>query len=270
MRDKFFIHGFLPNANIDEELYAPKGKYQVGGCAIGVLAVDGLENPLVPGTVHNATTWNFPVFYKIVEETANWSILNTKAEGGPFSTRVRDALVDAAKELEFRGVRAISGGCGFLANFQKDVAAAVEIPVFLSSLSQISLIRQGLKPGQKIGVMTAASDMIVPETFSQVGVDDLSDIVIVGTEKCGEFAKLRASTQAGHFNPFKIEQDLANLARQFVKDNPDIAVILLECTSLPPYAWAIQNAVDLPVFDAYTLINWVYMAVVRRPFSGCY
>lgn len=264
------IHGYMSRANIDEELYAPKGKYQVGGCAVGILAVDGLWNPLVPGCVHNATTWDFPVLYKVVEETANWSVLNANAEGGPFSPRVRDALIAGAKELEHRGARAISGGCGFLANFQKDVAEAVEVPVFLSALSQIPLIRQGLKSGQKIGIMTAASDLLGAETFSQVGVDDLTDLTIIGTEECGEFAKLRATTQAGHFNPFKIEQDIANLAKQFVKDNPDIGVILLECSSLPPYAWAIQNAVDLPVFDYYTLVEWVYMAVVRRPFSGWY
>jgi len=257
-------------ANIDEELYAPKGKYQVGGCAIGILAVDGLWNPLVPGSVHNATTWDFPVLYQVVEETAKWRILNIEAEGDSFSPRVRDALIAGAKELERRGVRAISGGCGFLANFQKDVTEAVDVPVFLSALSQIPLIRQGLKSGQKIGIMTAASDQLGAETFRQVGVSNMSDLVIVGTQECGEFAKLRATTQVGHFNPFKIEQDIANLAKQFVKDNPDISVILLECSSLPPYAWAIQNAVDLPVFDYYTLVEWVYMAVVRRPFSGFY
>ena len=264
------IHGYMPRANIDEELYAPKGKYQVGGCAIGILAVDGLWNPLVPGSVHNATTWDFPVLYQVVEETAKWRILNIEAEGDSFSPRVRDALIAGAKELEHRGVRAISGGCGFLANFQKDVTEAVDVPVFLSALSQIPLIRQGLKSGQKIGIMTAASDQLGAETFRQVGVSDMSDLVIIGTQECGEFAKLRATTQVGHFNPFKIEQDIANLARQFVKDNPDISVILLECSSLPPYAWEIQNAVDLPGFDYYTLVEWVYMAVVRRPFSGFY
>lgn len=265
-----FIHGFLPNANIDEDLYAPAGQGAVAGHALGILTVEGLWNPLVPGTVHNATTWDFPVYYEIVEETANWRVINLKAEGGVFSPKVRDGLIAGAKELERRGIRAISGSCGFMANFQKDVVAAVDVPVFLSSLCQIPLIRQGLKPGQKIGVMTAASDLLCPETFQQVDVDDMSDIVIVGTEECGEFAKLRASTQAGHFNPARIERDIVDLAKQFVKSNPDIAVILLECTSLPPYAWAIQNAVDLPVFDAYTLIEWVYMAVVRRPFSGYY
>lgn len=264
------IHGWYPNAIVDEILYAPKGRYQVGGYAIGILAVDGLWNPLVPGAVHNASTWDFPVLYKVVKETANWQVLNTSAEGNQFSNRVRDALIEGAKELEYMGARAISGGCGFLASFQKDVAAAVDVPVYLSALSQVTWLRQGLKPGQKIGVMTAASDLLVPEVLKQVGVDDMSDLLIIGTEDCGEFCKIRGTTQAGHFNPAKVEKDIADLAKQWIKDNPSIAAILLECSSLPPYAWAIQNVTDRPVFDYYTLIQWLYKAVVRRPFSGCY
>ena len=31
-----------------------------------------------------------------------------------------------------------------------------------------------------------------------------------------------------------------------------------------------QNAFDLPVFDFYTPINWIYTSVVRRPFAGFY
>ena len=36
----------------------------------------------------------------------------------------------------------------------------------------------------------------------------------------------------------------------------------------PPYAHAIQNTVGLPVFDFYTLVNWVQNSVVRKPFAG--
>lgn len=264
------IHGYMPRGNVDEELYVPKGQQQIAGHAVGILCVDGLWMPQPPGCVMNATTYDFPVLYKIVEQTAQWKVFNPEAEEDQFSPSVRDALIKAAKELESRGVRAISGGCGFFANFQKGVAAAVDVPVFLSALCQIPIIRQGLKPGQKIGVMTAAFDLLGVGAFSQVGVDDMSDLVIVGAEDYGEFYKVRGTHNVGHFNPFKVEQDLAVLAKQMVKDNPEIGAILLECSAMPPYAWAIQNAVDLPVFDFYTLIDWIYNSVVRRPFAGFY
>jgi hypothetical protein len=269
------LYGYLPQANVNEVLYPPKilhpkGYIPIGGHVIGILAVDGLRNPVVPGVVHNASTWNFPVLYEVVEETANWKVLNAEAEGDQFSPRVRDALIEGARRLESRGVRAISGGCGFLINFQKGVAGAVDIPVFLSSLSQLTLIRQGLKPGQKIGIITAASDLLDAKAFEQIDVFDLSDLVIIGCEDCGEFAKIRGTTQAGHVNPFKVEQDLAKLAKEFVNTNPEISALLIECSSLPPYSWAIQNATNRPVFDYYTLIQWMYSAVVRYPFGGIY
>ena len=65
-----------------------------------------------------------------------------------------------------------------------------------------------------------------------------------------------------------IERELVGVAREVVSKNPDVGAFLLECTELPPYAWAIQKAVRLPVFDFTSLINWVYNAVVRRPFAG--
>ncbi|MEL7632233.1 MULTISPECIES: hypothetical protein [Sporomusa] len=36
----------------------------------------------------------------------------------------------------------------------------------------------------------------------------------------------------------------------------------------PPYAAAIQAAVNLPVFDFITLINFVHQAVAQKPYYG--
>jgi len=63
-------------------------------------------------------------------------------------------------------------------------------------------------------------------------------------------------------------QILVKLAGQLVDNNPEIGALLIEYTDMPPYAWVIQEAVRLPIFDYVTLINWVYWAVVRQPFSG--
>ena len=66
----------------------------------------------------------------------------------------------------------------------------------------------------------------------------------------------------------KFEHELVGLAEEAIKQDPAIGSFLLECTELPPYAWAIQKAVKMPVFDFTTLVNWVYYGVVRRPFAG--
>jgi len=40
-----------------------------------------------------------------------------------------------------------------------------------------------------------------------------------------------------------------------VAENPDIGALLLECTLFPTHAWAIQEAVQLPVYVFTTLID---------------
>jgi hypothetical protein len=72
----------------------------------------------------------------------------------------------------------------------------------------------------------------------------------------------------GHINKTKAEQELVDFSRKLVIANPDIGAILLESSNMPPYAWAIQQEIRLPVFDFTTMINWVYNAVVRRQFVG--
>jgi hypothetical protein len=252
------VYGFMPGPEqVDVQVSVPKGQ-AVAGSAIGILVVD-LWYPYLPGNVANASTFSFPVLYKILEGSTGAQILS----GDPV---LLDMIVDGGRELEKQGVRAIVGACGYFGHFQKEAAAILDVPVYLSSVLQIPVIRRGLKPNHKVGVICASADSLTPRLLSQCGVYDSSDIVIAGAQDLPEFQRILQC--AGSFNSRKTEEQLVALARQFVSDNPDIGAILLECSDMPPYAWAIQKAVGLPVFDFVTLINWVHYAVLRRPFAG--
>ena len=230
----------------------------LAGSAIGIVVLD-LWYPYMPGNVANASTFNFPVTYKVLKGSTGPQI--TSADPG-----LLDMIVEEGKELERQGARALIGACGYFANYQKDAAAALDIPVFLSSILQVPVIRRGLKPNQKVGIICAVAPALTPKLLSQCGVDNLSEVVIAGAQDLSEFRNIIDCT--GHFDSYKLEQQLVGLAKEFVTKNPDIGALLLECSDMPPYAWAIQNAIKLPVFDFITLINWVQNAVVRRPFAG--
>ena len=73
---------------------------------------------------------------------------------------------------------------------------------------------------------------------------------------------------SGRYNPKKFEGQLVGLAEQMVAANPEVAVILLECTELAPHGFAIQDVVHRPVWDFPTMVNWVYSGVVKRPYVG--
>ncbi len=56
--------------------------------------------------------------------------------------------------------------------------------------------------------------------------------------------------------------------RHLMARDETIKALLLECSLLPPYAAALQAAVQVPVFDYITMINFVFSAVVKQPYEG--
>lgn len=226
------------------------------GHPIGIIAVD-LVYPKLPGNVANATTYDFPVLYKKVN--FNIELLFVGAQ------EIEAEIIAAARELEADGVRAIIGACGYFAHFQRQVAEAVDVPVFLSSLCQIPLIKLGLKPSQKIAVFAASGENLNDALLKKAGVD-INDCVIQNIGNLESFAPIRwGQTQLDNE---RLTRDLAETAQRLVNERPDIGAILLECSDLPPYASDIQRATGLPVFDFITLINWVKQAVVQKRYFG--
>jgi hypothetical protein len=58
--------------------------------------------------------------------------------------------------------------------------------------------------------------------------------------------------------------------RDIVREHPHLGAVLFECSMLPPYARAVQDAVGLPVFDFVTMINHLHAATHRQRYSGAY
>lgn len=102
--------------------------------------------------------------------------------------------------------------------------------------------------------------------LANCGVDDTSKIVISGAEVLPEMQKVLDGIR--HYNLYRLEAGLIDLAKQMVAEDPDIGAMLLECTLFPTHAWAIQEAVQLPVYDFTTLIDCTYSAAVRHRFGG--
>lgn len=226
------------------------------GQALGIIAVE-LDYPKVPGNVVNASTYDFPVRY----EEVHFEIEQLFA-GDP---TIKEQIIAAAQKLETEGVRAIMGACGFFAHFQKDIAAAVGVPVFMSSLCQLSLIKAWLPADRKIAVFAADGSSITDELLAQVNeTSDQVSVVNVGSLE--SFAPIRWGK--GPLDNGKLEDDLVKLALETCAQDSSIDTILLECSDLPPYAAALQQATGLPVFDFITLAKWVNSTVVQRPYYG--
>ena len=251
-------YAYLPGSGQVDAQYQVLPTQKATGHAIGIIELD-CAIPFVPGNVSNASTFKFPVMYKVIKGATIPRMLSADPS-------LLEDIVAVGKELEEQGVRAVVGNCGYFGHFQKEVAKRLTVPTFLSSVLQAPIIIRSLKPDQKLGIVCGSAPHLTPSLLTQCGVEDLSRVAIIGGENCSEFQNIGQVT--GHLNSYKIEQEIVGLAKRLVGDNPDIGAILLECTDLPPYAWAIQNAVRLPVFHYITMMNWIYDAVVSRPFTG--
>ncbi len=64
------------------------------------------------------------------------------------------------------------------------------------------------------------------------------------------------------------EKELVEIATDFVGKNPGMGALLLECTSMTPFARSIQQAVDLPVFSWGTILDYAYSVTVHRDYYG--
>jgi len=228
------------------------------GESIGILILDAAY-PCIPGNVGNASTFSFPVRYKRVKEASIERLIKQK------DITLLEPFIDAAIELQEEGVKAITGACGFMALFQREVSAAVDVPVFLSSLLQIPFIYQIKK--QKIGIITADSKSLTPEHFISVGVTKEIPLLIGGMEDQKEFREAILE-EKGTLDSDLIEGEVVGVAKKLITENPDIGALVLECSDLPPYAHAIQKEVNLPIFDFITMIQYVHAALVRREFQG--
>ena len=61
----------------------------------------------------------------------------------------------------------------------------------------------------------------------------------------------------------KLERELIEQAKELITRYPEVAIVVLECTNMPPYANAIQRAIQLPVYDVYTMGKWFYEGLAR-------
>lgn len=232
------------------------------GEIIGIIMQDRIF-PRIPGDIGNAWTFNFPVKYHVLQEL-NYSTRMKIFDGDKEFINI---FIKAAKKLEEEGVRAITASCGFIVSYQDIISDSVNIPVFTSSLLQIPLIYKMLKKDQKIGIITAdASSKGLRLKHLKTADAENIPVVIKGMENSEGFKAI--SENRDNLDVDLLIKDSVNASIEMTKNNSDVGAILLECVNMPLCAKAIQEKVNLPVFDIVTLTNWVYSALVRKEFLG--
>src|SRR5712691_11794663 len=140
-----------------------RGGQNIFGHSVGILMLD-TQFPRIPGDMGNAATFDFPVLYHRVAGASPDRVVRRGQR------ELLPAFVEGARSLEREGVRAVTTNCGFLAKFQAELAAAVSIPVFTSSLMLVPLVQRMLPPGRAVGILTVNASSLGAAHLAGAGI----------------------------------------------------------------------------------------------------
>ncbi len=232
-----------------------KGGKNICGVTMGVISLESFF-PKPNGHIKYPASFDFPVIYETVLGATVDRLIRER------DPALLQPFIEAAKKLESEGVKAITGSCGFLALHQKEIADAVNVPVFMSSLIQVPLVSRMLKKDQKVGVVVANSDALSADHLTGVGIAD-EPIVVAGMQAQPQFNEVILKGLKDDLDMTIFEQELCSVVEAMLADNPEVGAIVLECTDLSHFAPVLQQKYGLPIFDLTSLTRMVAAGVTR-------
>ena len=207
----------------------------------------------LPGAQSNPASHPYPVRFLEVPGAGPEALVGGEDD-------IVGAYIDCARQLEREGVAAISSNCGFTGRFQPDVAAAVSIPVALSSLLLVPWVARTIPPGSKVGVVTYDAEKLGEQHFNGAGWSAKdTPVVVAGIEGTETWRELR--NDAPEPDPDIFERDVVGATEGLLAANPDIRAMVLECSVFPAAGPAVRAATGLPVYHFVTLAKLLMTSV---------
>ena len=193
------------------------------------------------GDVGHPQTFAFPVRQCVVQGATPERVVRGR------DPTALQPFVEAARALVAQGCDAIGTSCGFLALWQRELQAALPVPVWTSSLLQLADM-----PGRQCGVITIEAASLTAAHLQAVGADPATPVEGITPGSALHRTLLQDLPQLDEADAQA--QVLAAAARLCAR-HPHIDTLVLECTNLPPYAQALRLATGLTVLDVTTLLG---------------
>ena len=118
---------------------------------------------------------------------------------------------------------------------------------------------RALEPGKKVGILTIGDSFLRGHDdalFKECDIDSDGPIVVQGIYESDQVSRWLQV----NFDDFD-QQDVGDAVVQICKDmierDPAIAQFVFECTSLPPFSKAVEEATGRPVFDGVDMMERV-------------
>ena len=199
--------------------------------------------PRPPGDVGHAQTFGFPVRRRVVRGETPERVVRGD------DPRALQPFIDAARSMVAEGCDAIATSCGFLARWQRELQAALPVPVWSSALLQLA-DAQAL--GRRCGVITVEATSLSAAHFEGVGADPATPVegITAGSPLHRTLLQDLPTLDADD-----AQAQVLAAAQRLLTREPQLDTLVLECTNLPPYAPALRAATGRQVLDVVTLLE---------------
>ena len=228
---------------------------------LGILTLD-TRFPRLPGDIGNPASFPVPALTRVVHGARVDQAVQPAA--GQRAADLLSPFLRAARELEAAGAAAITTSCGFLVLLQEKLQAQANVPVVTSSLM---LLPELLGDQARVGVLTISAPDLDEDYLLAAGVPAgrLGDVAIEGVDPRGEFAQAILGDRPA-LDFVRARRSVVEAARRLREREGGLTDVVLECTNMPPYARAIEEATGLRCWSL--LQSERLLAPLRWPQGG--
>lgn len=216
---------------------------------IGILMLD-TAFPRFRGDVGNPCSFTHPVTYSVVRGATPAAIV--KGDLAPWV----DAFIAAGQELVDAGCTALTTTCGFLTPLRDRVARETSVPVISSALE---LIPELIAAGRRPGILTISDTDLSVHHLSAAKVP--KDVPVQGIGDSHFATAILGNNE--NLNWEASRKDLIQGANALIRRAPQLDVVVLECTNMPPHAAAIAEATGREVVSILTAVEMLANRVTR-------
>ena len=224
---------------------------------LGIVMLD-TRFPRPAGDIGHADTFPMPVRREVVRGV--WPQHVVRSAQALHRAGLAPLFQAAVRQLAQDGARAVATSCGFLVLLQGELQAATSVPVVSSGLL---LLPRLLRSERQVGVLTISAASLGAAHLLAAGVpaDRLPDVLVQGVAPDGEFA-FRILNNHAQMDLALARDDVVAAACALQARAPALKSLVLECTNMPPYRAAVEQATGL---------NTVWLAdcsELRAPFAA--
>lgn len=229
---------------------------------LGILCLDQSYPAHQPGALDAPDTFTVELIRQVVP-----GLTYDKLVEGQLDPRVEEAVIESIRRLEKAGAEAIIADCSLMLHLQSMCATVTSTPLCFSSLVQLPTVLSQLDPGDEIAllVITRHDIEVAREPVARLVGVDLSEPCFVPIELINDVPGMDSVMWGEKVDVSKVITPLLQCVSAALQRRPKITSLIIEHADLAPYAAALRERLQMPVYDAVTCASLFLLPAAARP-----